>query len=61
MFEPVNNGVYGTCNLQRRCVRSTHARDMLNKFFGRQALAEYVDVSSGNVRHKLYVSYKNVA
>ena len=37
MFEPVNNGVYGTCNLQRRCVRSTHARDTLNNVFGRQA------------------------
>ena len=37
VFELVNNGVYGTCNLQRRCVRSTHARDTLNKFFGRQA------------------------
>ena len=32
VFEPVNNDVYGTCNLQRRCVRSTRARDTLNKY-----------------------------
>ena len=36
VFEPVNNDVYGTCNLQTRCVRSTHARNTLSKFFGRQ-------------------------
>ena len=37
VFKPVNNDVYGTCNLQTRFVRSTHARDTLSKFFGRQA------------------------
>ena len=37
VFEPVNNDVYGICNLQTRCVRSTHARDTLSKFCGRQA------------------------
>ena len=37
VFEPVNNGVYGTCTLQTRYVRSTHVRDTSSKFFGRQA------------------------
>ena len=48
--------VYGTCTLQTRCVRSTHARDTLSKLCGRQAFAKYVDVSSGNAQHKLCVS-----
>ena len=30
-------GMVRTCTLQTRCVRSTHTRDTLSKFFDRQA------------------------
>ena len=61
VFQPVDYDGHGTFRLETRCVRSTHARNTLRKSFGRQAQAEYVDVSPGNVRHKLCVSKTNIA
>ena len=37
VFEPVDYGGHSTCTLQTRYVRSTHAKDTLSKFCGRQA------------------------
>ena len=37
VFEPEDYGGYSTCTLQTRRVGSTHAKDPLSKFCGRQA------------------------